>query len=365
MRHVFHFKSHYQKVKEFYARYERWLMPVALAVGFLADYITFVNIEINTALAILFIYWIICALAITFIYVFDAGKVPERHKYLRLLAPLLVQFTFGGLLSNSFIFYWFSGSVWVSWPFILVFVGLLISNDALRRHFLKPTVQLSVFFFATFSIFSVSLPFRFNSLDPRLFILAGGLALAFINLFIFLLIRLVGREKFNSRNLAISIGAIFFLINFFYFINLIPPVPLAIRETGLYHSVARSGGNYILKGEVQSFWQKLIPGQTVHLMPGERAYVFSSIFAPKELNTAIVHEWQYKDEQKGWVVKDRLAFNLTGGRREGFRGYSLKTVLPAGAWRVYVKTPRGQTLGRIRFNIQKITEPVELVEVVR
>ena len=135
MRQVFHFKSHYQKVKEFYARYERWLMPVALAVGFLADYITFVNIEINTALAILF-YLLDYLRFGHYIYLrFDAGKVPERHKYLRLLAPLLVQFTFGGLLSNSFIFYWFSGGVWVSWPFILVFVGLLISNDALRRHF--------------------------------------------------------------------------------------------------------------------------------------------------------------------------------------------------------------------------------------
>ncbi|PIR97634.1 MAG: hypothetical protein COT91_00585 [Candidatus Doudnabacteria bacterium CG10_big_fil_rev_8_21_14_0_10_41_10] len=366
MRRVFAFKFHYQKVKEFYAKYERWLMPVTLAFGFLGDYITFVNIQVNTAIIILFIYWVICASAIIFIYAFDAGKLPERFKYVRLFIPLVVQFTFGGMLSNSFIFYWFSGSVWVSWPFILAFVALMISNDALRHHFARPTVQLSVYFFATLSIFSVSLPFIFNSLSPLLFVLSGAITSVYIALFSWLLKKNAGAEKFNGSYLTISVASILLIINLFYFTNLLPPVPLAMREIGVYHSIAKSGGQYILRGERESFLEKIIPGRSIHLRPGQPAYVFSSIYAPKELNTAIVHEWQYYDEQQGkWIVKDRLSFNLIGGRREGFRGYSLKTVLPPGSWRVYIKTQRGQTLGRVKFNVERSDGPVELYEVVR
>jgi len=341
-------------------------MPVTLAVGFVGDYVTFVNIQINTAIILLFVYWVIAALALTFIYAFDAGKIPEKYKYIRLFLPLLVQFTFGGLLSNSFIFYWFSGSIWVSWPFILAFVILMVSNDALREHFFKPPVQLSVFFFATFSIFSVTLPFVFNSLSPWLFILSGVCGLALFGLFAWFLNFVSHQIKPIRLKLIVSTLSILLVSYFFYFANLIPPVPLAIRETGLYHSVTRAGGKYVLKGEPQSFWQKLIPGQTLHLTSGEQAFVFTAIFAPKQLNTPIVHEWQHYDAGQGkWVIKDKLSFTLIGGRQEGFRGYSLKTVLPEGKWRVYVKTARGQTLGRIKFNIEKVETPVELEEIVR
>ena len=366
MHRIFEVRSHYQKIKEFVRKYERWLMPVTLVTGFLVDYITFVNIQINTAIIILFVHFFTCAFAIAFIYAYDAGKISQRLRYLRLFAPLLVQFNFGGLLSNSFIFYWFSGSLWVSWPFIVVFVALMVGNDTLRHHYSKPTVQLSVYFFATFTILSVSLPFIFNSLSSLWFILSSLLALAFIACYIWLLYKIAGKEKLNLRNLAISIFAILFVTNLFYFANLIPPVPLAMRETGVYHNVERRGGQYILRGEREDFWEKLVPGKIIHLQQGQRAYVYSAIFAPKELNTSITHEWQYYDETQGsWVVKDRLSFNLVGGRKGGFRGYSFKTTLATGDWRVFIKTQRGQTLGRVKFEVERPTSAVELFEVVR
>jgi len=323
MHRIFEVRSHYQKIKEFVRKYERWLMPVTLVTGFLVDYITFVNIQINTAIIILFVHFFTCAFAIAFIYAYDAGKISQRLRYLRLFAPLLVQFNFGGLLS-------------------------------------------SVYFFATFTILSVSLPFIFNSLSSLWFILSSLLALAFIACYIWLLYKIAGKEKLNLRNLAISIFAILFVTNLFYFANLIPPVPLAMRETGVYHNVERRGGQYILRGEREDFWEKLVPGKIIHLQQGQRAYVYSAIFAPKELNTSITHEWQYYDETQGsWVVKDRLSFNLVGGRKGGFRGYSFKTTLATGDWRVFIKTQRGQTLGRVKFEVERPTSAVELFEVVR
>jgi len=366
MHRIFAIRSHYQKIKEFLRKYERWLLPVTLVFGFVVDYITFVNIQVSTAIIILFAHFVCCACAIIFIYAYDAGKISPKLKYIRLFAPLVVQFNFGGLLSNSFIFYWFSGSIWVSWPFIAVFVALMVGNDALRHYYVRPAVQLSVYFFAIFTVLSVSLPFIFNSLSPLWFVISGFSALGFIILFTWLLTKISGTEKINRNNIFISIAVIFLVTNLFYFTNLIPPVPLAIRQAGIYHSVERRNGQYILQEERESFWDKLLPGKTIHLQAGSPAYVFSAIYAPKELNASIVHEWQYYDETvKAWVVRDKLFFNLVGGRREGFRGYSLKTALPPGSWRVFIKTQRGQTLGRVKFRIERPAGSVEVKEVVR
>jgi hypothetical protein len=268
-------------------------------------------------------------------------------------------------LSNSFIFYWFSGSVWVSWPFILTFVLLMFSNDALREHFFKPTVQLTVYFFASFSIISVTLPFIFNSLNPVWFVLSGFLGLILVLLFLAFARAVAGPLKFHPKTFGIAAVVILLSLNILYFYNLIPPVPLALREAGAYHGVARRGSDYVLKGEKENFLEKLLPGQQIHITPGEKIYVFSSIFAPKELNTPIVHEWQYKDSTLGWVIKDKLSFRLVGGRQEGFRGYSLKTTLPEGKWRVYIKTERGQTLGRVKFTVTKVKTPPELNEIIK
>lgn len=366
MRKIFDVKSHYQKAKSFYLRFERWLMPLTLAVGFVVDYLTFINIQVTTALIVLFAYWVIAALAITFVHAYDAGKLPEKFKYIRLYAPLLIQFTFGGLLSNAFIFYWFSGSLWVSWPFILAFVLLMVSNDALRHHFIKPLVQISVYFFATLSIFSVALPYQFNSLNPWLFVTAGAISLLFILFFIWLLGIFSDYVKQKRVYILLSVVGILLATNFLYFANIIPPIPLSLREAGLYHSVQRSGGKYILKGEPETFWEKLLPGRAIHLTPGGRAYIFTAIFAPTDLNTTIFHNWQYySEEKKEWINKDKLAFSLVGGRQLGFRGYSWKSHLTPGKWRVSVETSRGQILDRIKFNIIKAETSVDLIETIR
>lgn len=366
MQKLFAFKSHYQKIKDFFIRYERLLMPATLILGFLVDYITFTNIQISITLILLLIYWFIGGVSIIVIKLYDAEKLSRKFRYVRLVAPLLIQFTFGALLGGSFIFYWFSGTISVSWPFILIIAVLMFSNDVFRHNFQKPLVQLSVYFFITLSLFSIVLPFFFNSLNPALFVLAGLLSLALFYLYIKILSHIKEFTKEQKDHFFILSFSIFMIMNFFYFSNIIPPIPLSLREAGVYHSVQRSGGGYVLRGEAENFWQKIIPGQTIHLTQGESAYVYTAIFAPGELRTTIVHRWQYYDEdQKTWVDKDRLSFTVTGGRKEGFRGYSTKSSLLAGKWRVYVETPRGQVLGRKRFNVERVTGQEMFPEIVR
>jgi hypothetical protein len=360
------FKTHYQKIKGLYFKYERVLMPASLVFGFFVDYFTFTNIDIASTLVIQCVYWGVVAGIILFIYAYDAGKITQRLRYIRLFSPLLFQFLFGGLLSGSFIFYWFSASIWVSWPLIVIFIVLMVSNDLYKHHFLKPLVQLSVFYFITFALLSLALPYIFRSISPWWFVMAGVAGLGFA----IALIRTLARFSQDIRTQYVELGTLLALIfvsmNILYFTNLIPPIPLAVREASAYHKVQRQGNEYLLSGERESFWQRIIPGKTLRIASGERVYVFSSIFSPEDLNTVIIHEWQKYDEQMGeWTIADRLSFSLTGGRQEGFRGYSYKTTVMPGKWRVYIKTSRGQTLGRVRFNVERAYTSVELDEIIK
>lgn len=356
-------KTNFQKLKDVFKRYERWLMPVTLSAGFLVDYVTFVNIEINTALWLLLGYYLMAGLAVIFVHAYDNGRLSEKFRYLRLFAPLLTQFLFGGLLSNSFIFYWFSGSIYASWPFIFAFIFLMIANDALRHWFFKPVVQLSVYFFGTISFVSVALPFVFNSIDPKFFVFGSLLSLALFLLYLLILYFAVPSTKKLALPVILTAVVICLAMNFFYFKNFIPPIPLALRESDVFHNIKRSGDNYLVLNETESFWQKLWPGKIIRIKAGDRVYVYTAIYAPKKLNTPIFHHWEYYDEsKKEWAEKDKLEFSLTGGRKLGFRGYSWKTVLPEGKWKVLVKTSRGQILGVVNFKIEKTSAPVELIE---
>ena len=101
------------------------------------------------------------------------------------------------------------------------------------------------------------------------------------------------------------------------FSNLIPPVPLSIRDAGVYHNVYRSGGGYVVEAEPKTFWQKFSLSPTVHLVAGQPLYVFTSIYSPTDLDTDIVHEWEYYDATKNqWVSVSKVLFQVLG--RYGF-----------------------------------------------
>ena len=163
-----------------------------------------------------------------------------------------------------------------------------------------------------------------------------------------------------------AIIGITFIINFLYFTNLIPPIPLSIKDAGIYNSVKRNfNGNYDVTYE-DSGWKnyfKLYPD--FKEAPDSLIYAYSAIFSPTDLNLTIIHEWQYYNQnQKKWVTDSEINLKVVGGRDQGFRTYSLRSNLNPGKWRVNVKTESGQIIGRLRFNILLVnTEPILTTEI--
>ncbi|MDP3982083.1 MAG: DUF2914 domain-containing protein [bacterium] len=358
----------FEKIKRWYARYERFLIPGALVFGILVDTTTFRYINLSLAFTILFIHLVLSLSAITFMHVYDtvlATYEKQFLRYIRLFSPLLLQFSFGALLSGFLIFYGFGGSFGVSWPFLLLIVFLMVSNDLLKKYYLQLTVHASVYFFILFSYSALVLPHILKQMSVGIFILSGVLSLVLMFLYITLLARYIPQVKEKKQTLITSILLVATLMNVFYFTNIIPPIPLTLRDIGVYHSVSRDPqtGQYRLLTEVLSLSDRL------RLYPPiaskDSVFVFSSVFAPADLRTNIIHHWQYYDSKtQKWVSAGRPSFPMIGGRDQGYRGYSRNTVFP-GLWRVSVETPRGQVVGRIRFRVTQSYNPPLLREEVR
>lgn len=353
---------------KFFKRYERFLVPGMLLLGLLVDIVTFRTINVQTTLLLLGFYTVIAAGSIVVLNK-HIPPDPTPHfalHYARLVSPLALQFSFGALLSGSLIFYWFSGAFSVSWPIIVTTAVLMVSNDQFRHFFARPAMQIGVFYFILFSLFSLVFPFAFNSVDPHLFLVAGMGSFVVMSVFLQWLSARIESIKKDKRPLAAIVLAIFFAMNALYAGNIIPPIPLSLREGGVYHRIGRTGGTYRLSGEHETILERLLPGQTLHLANGEGAAVWSAIFAPADLNTTIVHAWYLYDEaSRAWSQKDRLSFPLLGGRKDGFRGYSRKSSVVPGKWRVDVQTTRGQVLGRIRFDVVRADSVPTLQEIKR
>ncbi|MDO8590949.1 MAG: DUF2914 domain-containing protein, partial [bacterium] len=55
---------------------------------------------------------------------------------------------------------------------------------------------------------------------------------------------------------------------------------------------------------------------------------------------------------------DLIQFPIVGGRDEGFRGYSIKSSVFPGRWRVDVETAEKNLIGRVEFTVENVSKPV-------
>jgi len=165
----------------------------------------------------------------------------------------------------------------------------------------------------------------------------------------------LAEEKFteSKRMVLLPIIGIFIIVNFLYFTNLIPPIPLSLKDAGVYHYIQkRSDGNYNVVYESHGWRDNFKFYEDFRQSPESPVYAYSAVFSPRGLNITIVHEWQHYDEQgKKWITEREINLPVVGGRDGGFRTYSMRTNISAGKWRVNIKTQDGKTIGRLRFNI--------------
>lgn len=356
------------KFKYWLKRNERLVSSIALIGGFIIDNITLQRIDLLFENVVLFSYLVIAGVAIVLINLYHVGKINGKYaEWVRIISLIAMQFAFGGAFSGFLIFYTRSASIGASWFFLLVLFGLFLANELMKGYFARISFQINLFFIALFSFAIYYVPIVVKRMGALVFILSGVISLALIYAYIRFLRKIIpDLINEHKKRLFMSIGAIFVIINVFYFLNLIPPIPLSMKDAGIYHYAGKQGDQYVTLDETRKWWEVEFLYETIHLVPGESAYALTSIFAPTDLNTKIVHEWLYFDEDaKRWISTGKISFPIVGGRDGGYRLFSEKTNVFPGFWRLDVETPRGQIIGRVKFNVEEVSSTPELQSEIR
>lgn len=346
--------------KESVARVRRHWLSIAFLLGFIVDNITLNNVEQLFDNLVLLAYVALSMTSMFILYAGLAGKLPETWtRPVRAYAPLVLQYAFGGLLSGMLIFYGRSGAWTESWPFLLIIIGVIAGNELIKDRTSRFLFNIAILFVGLFSYTVLIIPVISGYMGPWVFLGSGLVALIIMYGFVQLL-RLVIPNflALEMRRLVFMIGTVYAVFNFLYFANIIPPIPLSLKDVGIYHSVVRFGnGEYQLKYEEGPWWRPWKRSDTTFHPTDGRVFCFASVFAPTRLSTDIYHRWEYYDEELGeWTEHARLSYPISGGRDGGYRGYTLIENFRNGTWRCSVETGRGQVLGRETFHIDT-TEP--------
>ena len=347
------------RIRAFYEKYEKYTGLAIFGVGFIWDSFTMTRVDSVIDNVILLFYLAIIGTMIVFTLHRQCGRAPVawiqklEHRFL-----WAMQFCFGGLFSSYVIFYFKSASFSRTQFFFLILVFLWIGNEFLEQRLKNPALLAVLYCFCLFSFLAFFLPVILAEVKIWIFLLAG-----FISLVVSLAVFSIGLlpEPGEWRRRMTRIGAwilsTYLAVNILYFANLIPPVPLALKAAGIYHSVIRTPAGYVVKYVPPSlfrFWRKW--DDPFYLSSGERVYCYTAVFAPGKVRVPVHHVWSRKTPS-GWVRTDRIAFQIAGGRQGGYRGYTVKSGVVPGEWRVEVETETGQTLGRIDFTVSESPNP--------
>lgn len=344
-----------------------WL-TVAFLLGFVTDYILLNRVDDKVDNFVLLFYVVLATASLLLFYVGVSEKVPPRIvNFLSKYMPMLMQYSFGGLLSGMLIFYGRSGDLLVSAPYLVLIVSVMFANELVKKRSDRLLYNIIVYFIGLFSYLVLVLPVLTGEMGGVIFIGSGLLSL----LIMFLLVKTLSLIIPNflileRRNIVFSVGCLYALFNSFYFFNIIPPIPLSLTELSIYQQVERtSAGGYRIIKEEKTLLQKMLFLTTVfHPYVGQGAYCFARVYAPTSLKTTIVHRWEYKDNNGDWQDHFTFSYSISGENKNGYRGFTKIENIHDGEWRCGVETERGQVLGRKVFTIDTKTAPSNLVTVV-
>ncbi len=337
------------------AKNERHLGAIAFVLGFGVDLVTFTILSVAHANLAFAGYITLASLMVSL-----GVMLPRSQEYVAtwkracsILAPLVAQYAIGSLLSGFMIFYTKSAELSASWPFLLLLAGIFIGNEYFRTYYKHLAFQLALLFFALYAYLIFAIPLLFDRLGPEIFLASTGVSILIYASYLYLLARINRLELRSSLRYALP-GALvtLLLVMGAYFTGALPPIPLTMTESGIYHSLARVESRYVVLAEPSAPWYAFFTPRTIHLVPGSSVFAYAAVSAPVKFSATEVHRFERYDEVSGkWRTESRVTFAISGGRPGGFRGYSEFAPTTSGKWRVSVETPGGQVIGRIPFTL--------------
>lgn len=280
-----------------------------------------------------------------------------------------LHFLFGSLFSAYAIVYSHSASLSTSAIFLGVIVIVLVLNEFFHSRLSGLTVQVTLYALVTFSFFTFFLPVVTGYMNTLVFLIGVSLSIAAVVRVVTLTYRNVSMPwQWNAVVTSLPAIGLIGVLTGFHFLNWIPPVPLSLKFAGIYHQVEKSNGSYRLTFEEGSWYEFWRESDDVSRGEGP-AYCFISVFAPVSLETTIYHHWQHRafsktksGEKRPFHTTDRIPINISGGRQDGYRSYTVKQHLNLGEWQVTVETEDERIIGKTTFLVEPDDREIRRLE---
>ncbi len=341
-------------------------MSLSFFIGFANDFFLLNQVDNKIDNLILLFYVILATFSIILFY---AGAVEKcGHKTSSLLVkfmPLAMQYSFGGLLSGMLIFYGRSGNFSASLPFFIFIIIIIAVNEMMKKKSERLVFNLIVYFVGVFFYLVLALPVLIGDVGDVIFVGSGLLSLFLITVVIKILRKITPNFiQLELRGLVFSLGSLYVFFNFLYFYNIIPPIPLSLKELSIYQMVEKTETGYRFQKEENKDFFKFLKIETFHPKSADGAFCFARVYAPTNLSTNITHRWEFLDRNGKWQEYFKMSYLITGENKGGYRGFTTIKNLKNGEWRCVVENQRGQVLGIKNFIVDNSSEPKNLVTII-
>ena len=175
------------------------------------------------------------------------------------------------------------------------------SSDRLQN----PVLLAVLYSFCFLSFLAFFLPVILAAVNEWIFLLAGLISLL-ASLFVFFLGFRFHPDGWKRRMKPIAAWmlSVVLMVNVLYFANLIPPVPLALKDAGIYHKVIKTPAGYEVKYVAPSAWRFWIDWESpFYLSPGDSVYCYTAIFAPGKVR--VPRASCLEPQNAGWMGANR------------------------------------------------------------
>lgn len=355
-------------LKDQHQKYENYVPASFFILGFLFDIFTLGEIDSFSNILTLGCYLLLCMgiLLLDFknisVDTISNLKLQTLWKY----REDIFHFSLGALLSAFTLFYFKSSSFANSFLFLFVMIGLLLLNEIPTFKKLGVTIRTALTMLCLISYLICVIPVLLGTTGHFIFYACLTLALIISIIAFKYLLGIAGVKEQLLKEFLIPQISVIVVFALLYIMKVLPPIPLSIQYIGIYHNIVKVDGSYETY-EHKPRWKFWHNGdQDFKASPGDNIFVFTKIFAPGGYTGKIFLHW-LKETNTGLQTSDRIPLNISGGRREGFRGFTFKSNYTEGEWQVRVETEEGLEVGRISFEVTKVTskpnqEPIKQVQ---
>lgn len=258
-----------------------------------------------------------------------------------------VQFCYGSMFSALVVCYFKSSGSFTTFILVVLLAVLLVCNEFLQKRYESFAITLALFCLLGTMFMNFAIPHLVHRIGFFWFFLSTLSSFAVCTLVWFL-----SRRK---PLVLIAPGIICILLIISYAANLVPPVPLVMKQQMACINFDKK--TYSCELDKPTIPQQLgFTTTTLHKQNAEKVYFVTSVYAPADLKASLEYRWYYADPKTGKFGRPEViatkGMQLKGGREEGYRSYANKRHIPPGVYRVETAYRKGAVIGSMTFEVK-------------